>query len=236
MSLQIPASERKYMAALVSAKPEVLDAVQGAISECRPAMVYADLASALMRKLRDVPGASARVVNGVVRTLLAVYSVLRAQGEMSASEAAAEMVRTVRADEGTDEGFGTPPKGWDVFQKQLEQLLSNEKVLGISAKAVNVASDTQRHVHSVRILTDARPIFGENAKDGPQAFAVIHTLKIDYFQDDGDHSWFVSLDGDDLESLQGAAERALAKERSTRVMLEKLGAPVLSWKASDDGK
>jgi hypothetical protein len=220
------------MAAFVSAKPEVLDALIGAITECRPVMVHGDLASVLTKKLRDVPGAGAEVINSIVRTVFAVYAVLRAQSEMSASEAAAELVETVRS----DESFSTPPKGWDVFQKQLEQLLSNEKILGVSAKAVSVASDTQRHVHSVRILTDARPIFGENAKDGPQAFTVIHTLKIDYSQDDNDHSWFVSLDGDDLESLQGAVDRALAKERSTRVMLEKLETPVLSWKASDDGK
>jgi hypothetical protein len=61
-------------------------------------------------------------------------------------------------------------------------------------------------------------------------------LKITYYEDGEEHEWFMTLDGDDLENLQGAADRALAKEQSLQSALQPLGAPVLSWKVGDNGQ
>jgi hypothetical protein len=232
MALRIPASERENMTSLVSASPQLLDAMIQVLPTCAPVLFSDALTSALFEKLRDAPGATRARIDGIVETLLAVYSALRISDSERPSGAAAEIVEAVRK----DGRFGTPPDGWDTFQKRLELLLSDDKVLGLSAKAVSVSSESERHVHGFRVLTDARPIFGENAKDGPQGFAVIHTLQIEYYADGQSREWFVSLDGDDLENLQGTAERAIAKERSLRTMLEKLGTPVLSWKVRGDGK
>jgi hypothetical protein len=221
------------MTALVSAPPDLFSALQRAVAECDPVLVDRNLVTAVTRKVRDsLPGAKASTVGSIIRTLLAVYSSLRAVGNSTASEAAAETVDAVRK----DGKLGTPPDGWDAFQARLEQLLSDDKVLGLSSKAITIASDTARHVHGFRVLTDARPVFGQDAKDGPKAFALIHTLKIEYFEGGEDREWFVSLDADDLESLQGAADRALAKERSMQAMLQKLNIPVLSWKVKDNGE
>jgi hypothetical protein len=157
--------------------------------------------------------------------------VLRAEEGMNAAEAAAETVSSIRR----DAKFGVPPDGWEAFQKRLALLLEDDDVLGLSAKAVTISSETERHVHEFRVFTDARPIFGESAKDGAKAFAVIHTLQVKYYADEENHEWFVSLDADDMKSLQKAVERALTKESSLQATLGQLGIPILSWKVSDNG-
>lgn len=219
------------MAALVAADPRAIEAITAALNTCAPVLAQRELSSAVSEALRS-SGVAATTVSSVLRTLLAVYSVLRDSWGLNAAEAAEELVKTIRE----DGKLGAPSDGWEPFQRRIEQLLANEQVLGLSAKASSIASDTERHVHGVRVFTDARPIYGENATDGPKAFAILHTLKIDYFEGGEDREWFITLDGDDLESLQGVTERALTKERSLKAMLQQLKVPVLSWKAVDDGK
>jgi hypothetical protein len=229
MSFRIPPGEREYMAALVQAKLQLLDSIEKALKGCTPALMSDDLSTALAKKLVGTPGFDEKTIDAVVRTLFAVYIVLRTNNLSSAAESAAQVVETVRKE---PDVYGEPPEGWDAFEHKLQQLLDDE-VLGLSAKAVAVSSETVGHVHSVRVLTDARPIFSNDANEGPKAFAIIHTLKIDYFGEGRNREWFMALDGDDLENLQIAVERALEKERSLRSTLQRLETPVLSWKVGD---
>jgi hypothetical protein len=231
MVLQIPESEREYTAAFVSAPPALLDALVRVIPGCKPNLLHRGFASELSRKLGDIPGASESRLRSIVRTLFAMYSVLRGREDMSPEDAAADAVGAIQ-----EAKIAAPPDGWDAFRRRLAQLLSDDAVLGLSAKAVGVTTETQRHVHGFRVYTDARPIFGEDPTDGPKAFAIMHTLQVNYWEDGEELEWFVTLDGDDLESLQGVAERGLAKERSLKAKLEELKTPVLSWKVSEDGK
>jgi hypothetical protein len=232
MTLRIPKGERENMAALVSAKPELTSAIGQALKTCSPALVSTDLSSAVLDKVRDrLPAVQASSVTAVIRALLGVYSALREAAELDPAEAAKETIQTIRDDE---KGFGTPVDGWPAFQKRIEELLSDDAVLGLSAKAASVSSETERHIHGFRVLTDARPIFGKDPSEGPRAFAVIHTLQVRYYEDGREHEWFIALDGDDLESMQLIVERALTKEKSLRTSLNKLNVPVLSWKVGGD--
>jgi hypothetical protein len=158
-----------------------------------------------------------------------VYSALLDDSNANPAEAAAETVAAIKK----DGALGAPSDGWASFETRLAQLLS-EKSLGISAKAGDVAMQTSRHVHGLRVLTDARPIFGENAKDGPRAFAILHTLQIEYYEDGQNREWFISLDADDVDNLRNISERAIAKESSLRASLERSDLPVLSWRLSSD--
>jgi hypothetical protein len=210
----------------------LLDALQRDIAKCSPVLWHGDLTSDLTEKLRGVPDATPEKIGSIVRTLFSIYGSSRSDGGMTGAQAAADAAATMQR----DGKLGTPAEGWGPFEKRLAEFLSDDRVLGISAKAWSVTAETQRHVHGFRVLTDARPIFGQNVSEAPKAFSLIHTLQVEYFEEGKEREWFVSLDADDLEVLQGAVERAIAKERSVRTMLEKLGVPVLSWKADGSGK
>jgi len=66
-------------------------------------------------------------------------------------------------------------------------------------------------VHSVRILTDARPIFGNNIEKPPEAIAIIHTLKIAYHRSGRLEEQFFAFDEHDLKELRSAVERGGAE-------------------------
>jgi hypothetical protein len=230
MTFQIPKSERNHLAALVNASPELLDAVKSALANCLPHMLEADFSAALTKHMGSMDDKDRSALPSISRTLRALYQVERLRKELSALDAAEEIVSAVKS----DGKFEAPRDGWDRFLSQLASLL-DDRVLGISSKAALVSTQTPRHIHHARVLTDARPIFSDNVADGPVAFTIIHTLQIEYFEDGQDREWFIALDGDDLESLQGAAERAIAKEQTLRASLKQLNRPILSWKEDDVG-
>jgi hypothetical protein len=229
MLLRIPQDEREHMAAFVSAEPGLLDALLQATVDCPPALFQEDVAFALESKLEGAYGASRRTIDSVVRTLFAVYSVLRIRANLGPSDAAAEAIEAIQS----DGKLGTPADGWSAFQSRLVRFLSDDNVLALSARAFSVSTESKGHMHAARVLTDARPVFGENPKEGPKAFVILHTLQIEHSEDGKNREWFISLDGDDLETLRGVADRALEKEVSLRVAVEKLGVPVLSWKIGE---
>lgn len=231
MSFRIPPSEREYVAAFVATKPEILDALVTAIQACSPVLLHGDLSAELTKRLQDIPGADQAVIDAALRTLFALYGVLREGQGLDAEAASAEALKTFQKGD-----FGSPADGWQAFQRRLQKLLSDDRVLGLSAKAVSVATENPRHAQGFRVLTDARPIFGDDPATGPLAFAIIHTLQVQYFENNKISEWFVALDVEDLENLRDTALRALAKERSLKRSIKRLEVPVLSWKVGSDGE
>jgi hypothetical protein len=229
MTFQIPKSEREHMAALVSANPALLDAIARTLESCPPSLSQHKFGSQIARKLADVPSVSPSTITSIMRTLFAVHAVLMADTKTSAADAAAETIESLQK----DGSYDAPPEGWDSFRKRLTQLLSS-RTLGIAAKAGHVALQTPRHAHGLRILTDARPVYGENAKDSPIAFTILHTLQVEYFEAGENREWFISLDADDVENLRSVADRAIQKEASLRTTLGRLDLPILSWESNSD--
>jgi hypothetical protein len=102
---------------------------------------------------------------------------------------------------------------------RLARLLSIESV-AISAKALSILYDYERHVSDFRILTDIRPIFADDVITQPLAALITHALKIQYHETDKLHDFYISLDSADLRDLQSHIERALAKELALQATLE----------------
>lgn len=109
------------------------------------------------------------------------------------------------------------------FKRDLTALLSCDETFGVTAKALDIRNQ-QPHVYcDARILTDIRPVFKDDATDGPTAAFVTHTLLIST-HDEGDFSTskdlFVSLDADDLKELRRLVDRAAAKEEALKSLLQ----------------
>jgi hypothetical protein len=96
------------------------------------------------------------------------------------------------------------------FKEKLLTLFGSTN-FDIVAKAWDLKTDDERVFCGARILTDLRPVFGQNIKDGPKAMVVVHLLKLgfDRVGDAKRHNEFhVSLDAEDLESLGELIKRA----------------------------
>ena len=109
------------------------------------------------------------------------------------------------------------------FQQSLKSILSAEDSLGITAKAFDLLTDQEHCCHSVRIISDVRHIFPTDASQRPKAALVLHTLNLVYHEIDGLKEIYVALDSSDLKRLKFVIERAEAKEKNLRGLLEESG-------------
>jgi hypothetical protein len=233
MTFQIPKSERARMSALVSASPQVLDAFASALDVCVPQLDQSKFALRIADKVSGIVGVSKESIEPIALTLFALHTVLQSTDETVTPAAfSGDVVVALKS----DHEFTEPTEGWAQFESRLTSLLES-KPLSLAAKASVVAFENPRHTQYIRILTDARPVFGSSASDGPKAFAVLHTLQIGYFEDNDlrPREWFVSVDADDLEALRNAVNRAIDKETSLRVALKPIGVPVMSWRERTNG-
>lgn len=236
MSIYIPEGERQHVTALLGASSRFLEALCAALSRAKPSLKLYELEVWLASELSGLPEAEKPTIHSIVRTLTSLYQ-FRAEDSGDAAKVAQDFAEAARTSD--DERLRETVRDWAAadwnrFEQQLIALLSLDDTLGVTARAALIGSQTFRHFHDVRVLTDARPIFAFDPDKGPAAFVIMHSLQIDYYEDGEDRTWFLALDGDDLETLRAAVDRALAKERSLRKLLERTEVPTMSWQDSAD--
>lgn len=109
------------------------------------------------------------------------------------------------------------------LRSRLTKLLNLPSV-ALPAKGRFLLIDHANYMHSARIFTDIRPVFGDDVHQSPATALVVHTLKMQYHQGEADtRNFFVVLDSADLDELSSVIERARAKEKSVKVLLESTG-------------
>jgi hypothetical protein len=87
------------------------------------------------------------------------------------------------------------------------------------AKAVDIAQESDRLLHVSRVITDIRPVFGDEGAAPPMGAIVMHTLRLDYFERSEVKSISFNLNSRDLAQLKRAIERAQEKESTLSGLL-----------------
>jgi hypothetical protein len=95
------------------------------------------------------------------------------------------------------------------------------------SKASRLQREGERLYCEAMILSDIRPIFGDDIASGPGSAVLTHTLKLSYHGDEGHRDFFVVLDGEDLKALGEVVDRAQAKDESLRKALRGASIPDL---------
>lgn len=80
----------------------------------------------------------------------------------------------------------------------------------------------------MRILTDIRPIFGNNVEEPPEAVVIMHTLKMAYHRGGRVDEVFFAMDETDLGDLKAAVARAELKAKSILATLAKTQLKVIT--------
>jgi hypothetical protein len=111
-----------------------------------------------------------------------------------------------------------------VLEDRFQKLLDSPALKSASKSGV-LRSDFPNTFCDAKILTDVRPIFGDDPRRPPPAAIITHTLKIEYHHSGNRKhgEFYVGLDGDDLETIARAIQRARDKSLSLRDLLEKSG-------------
>jgi hypothetical protein len=108
------------------------------------------------------------------------------------------------------------------FRERLTKVLDIE-ALKVASKAVALQNENERNFCTARILTDARPIFGNNVSAPPEAAVITHTMKLSYHEGAGGriHDIYVVLGSHDLADLREVLDRAEEKAKSLRNFFSK---------------
>lgn len=114
------------------------------------------------------------------------------------------------------------------FKKRIQAFLTIDEI-SQSAKTNLLRHEHERSVHSLRILTDIRPIFGNNVEEPPKGVVVMHTLKMAYHSGSSRlEEAFFGMDETDLRNLKEAVVRAELKAKSIRTALGKAQLKVIN--------
>jgi len=168
-------------------------------------------------------GGLAEAELGEILDALSVLYHVRAYYDAPLDEFVADLADNMRS---ADPGF-TPGAATVEFMERIKRLLSIED-LAVAAKGDVLTAEHERTLHGLRILTDARPIFGNDVQKPPDAIAIGHMLKLTFHRGGRLEEEFFALDEDDLRSLKEAVQRAEVKANSLRAALAKSQLRVLS--------
>ncbi len=162
----------------------------------------------------SVPGVSSEDAESLKNSIDTMYTV-RAYTDVPVEELVSDVCEALKADD--DLPQGEEPR----FRDRLLRIL-NIDALNVAAKAVLLQNEHERDFCSARILTDARPVYGEDPEAPPVAMIVTHTLKLVYHHGAGGplHEIYLSLGSRDLRELRDVLNRAEAKAKSLRDVLE----------------
>jgi len=127
-----------------------------------------------------------------------------------AATAAREQIANFREEIGTN------------FKDRLASLIVLESLNVLTSKAKELQAESERLFCEARILTDIRPIFGDQIGTAPEAAIIVHTLKIGFHDaETSTHKEiFIALDNDDIGVLRKISERAEEKARILKSMLD----------------
>lgn len=120
------------------------------------------------------------------------------------------------------ENLDIPDEGRDSFGRALSQMIATP-VLQTSAKAVSVLNRQERLFHDARIMSDIRPVFGDEPAERPAGAVLVHTLSIEHYINGEVETFNVAMDRKDLAELKETVDRAITKAGTLADVVETAG-------------
>lgn len=167
-------------------------------------------------KVRDSiisAGVDRELVVDTARAIIGLHYLYASSPENNLQEFSVELLKALT--EAISDSGSTSTLSNEVLNEYL-----NAASLRTSAKASTLLFDVERAFMSAKIITDIRPVFGENISEIPAAF-LIHFLRVSYRGDD-DEDFFVGLSTKDLKDLSKVIDRALLKAEALQKVMPKL--------------
>lgn len=170
-----------------------------------------DLQDAIQRVIQDLNEDSRIITN----QLMYLYNIKRASG-IDAKELLNALESSIKNAENP----------WEISKinelKKLEptlvDLFSISKISYI-VKAISLSFDYTNLAQSIKILTDIRPVYNEDAKE-IVGEVITHTLRLYYQGMEGQKSISITLDTEDIKMLGKSCKRALTKERTAQLFMK----------------
>jgi hypothetical protein len=176
-----------------------------------PPLAFGQLLAELERSptsVPEVPNLSADDAESVFESISSLHRV-RAYSEVPVEEFIVDVCESLI------EHNDLSPMQAPEFRERLTRILEIE-ALRVAGKAIALHTEHENLFCSARILTDARPIYGDDPSVLPMAMIINHTLKLDYHTGSGGHiaEFYVALGSRDIQELHDVLTRAEKKAKS----------------------
>lgn len=213
MALEIPKDEVGGVIELVKLDERPIDQLFEALSAA-PKLSDSDEMAEIVA--RSVPAVSKSQVSKILSTLYGLYYI-RELSDVEPDEFLDDVMESVAENPYIEPALREPQLG--LLKNRLGKLLKIETLLVI-AKAARLQRDGERLYCESKILSDVRPVFGEDPTTRPPGAVITHTLKIAYHEMGKHGNFHVVLDSVDLKALKEVIDRAITKDETLRSFLK----------------
>ena len=219
MPLSIPREYIPAIGEILKLSDASIEELVNALSSVTICAEAKEMAEKITGLIPDIPSQN---LTDIIDALYSLYHV-REFSEVTPSRFLIDLIETLRRN--PDLGL---KKAEDIARARtrFKQLL-NISTLNTLSKAIRLQRDGERLYCDAKILSDIRPVFSEEASEGPGSAVITHTLKLGYHEDDDHKQFFIVLDQQDLFQLWEVIDRALKKAEALTALLEKSGLPRL---------
>lgn len=114
--------------------------------------------------------------------------------------------------------------------ERLTELLQGHSVR-LLTRAYDLATEHAATFIDAREVSDIRAIFLNDPPDRPDGAIIVQTLKLEFLTTE-QRSLYMALEGDDIDNLLAVLNKARAKQRHLRQMLEEAGTPLVELSAA----
>jgi hypothetical protein len=219
LPLKIPKEHLETLEVLISITDKEMSGLLSALSGLPFSLDFDALIKAISPKLESFSFAKPEAIGALLISL----SASRAHADTPVPKFANEVIRSIER--------ATPPIDLSGDKRsrakdRITKLLALEP-LSAATKAIHLQRDFERILTHSRILTDARPVYGQDPAGKPLAMIITHTLKLTYSKDDESTELYLALDSEDITDLKQVLNRAEAKAKSLAKALTTADIPVL---------
>ncbi len=218
MALEIPKEDAGAITTLQALPSATLDALIAALAEAPLISNPKNMAEYLTKQIPSIP---ADRLTPMMETLYTMYQIRELSG-VKPSRFKADLMEAIEK----HPQFQAGPKEMTKISPMLDRLL-NIETLNTIAKAARLLRDGERLYCSGKILSDIRPVFGQDPAARPNGAVITHTLKIGYHEGSGHVEFHVVLDSADLLALAEVVKRAEIKDQTLRDLLKSANLPDL---------
>jgi hypothetical protein len=218
MAFEIPKEDVSSITTISTLSRSALDAFVAALEDAPLLANPQSMAARLANQLPSIPPGD---ITNMVETLYTVYQIRELSG-VSHSRFLADFMEAISRHPDVLPKTKQAAK----MRETLERLLNIETLRTI-AKAARLLRDGERLFCNAKILSDIRPVFGENPALPPKGAVLTHTLKIGYHEGSGHVEFHVVLDSAGLIALADVIKRAQLKDKSLRGLLKETTLPDL---------
>lgn len=192
---------------------EITEDQFGALLEATEAIGRPSGVSAYLDLAHETAGIERSEAAILVETLLSMMAYGEDQGHDLD-----EMIRGVSA----SEQLGLADSDSERLAARIMGLIQHGPIQMLQ-KGAALALQHDRLFLDAQIITDVRPVFGDDVEEGMAAAVLTHSLRIDFVQAGRNESFYVTLDPLDLENMHQVVGRAINKSDFLGATLESAG-------------